>query len=144
MSENNPVDWNASVIAEFRNNHGKVGGTFEGSPLLLIHHKGARSGKSRVNPVMYLKDGDRYLVFASRGGADVNPDWFHNLKAHPEAQIEVGDDTIEVHVEEIRGPERDKLYARQASLYPQFADYQRKTKRIIPIIAFTPNTPRAN
>ncbi len=80
-------DWNKQVIAEFRKNHGKVGGNFEGAPVLLIHHKGARSGTLRVNPVMYLKDGNRFLVFASKGGADTNPDWYHNLKAHPDEQI---------------------------------------------------------
>lgn len=135
-------DWNARIIAEFRGNHGKVGGQFEGAPLLLLHHTGARSGKLRVNPVMYLKDGDRFLVFASKGGADTNPDWYHNLKAHPDIQIEVGAETIDVHVEEITGPERDRLYARQASLYPAFAQYQRQTKRIIPVIALTPKTTR--
>jgi deazaflavin-dependent oxidoreductase (nitroreductase family) len=138
----NVNDWNAHTIAEFRKNHGKVGGQFEGAPLLLIHHSGARTGKSRVNPVMYLKDGDRYLVFASKGGADTNPDWYHNLKAHPDAKIEVGDETIDVHATEIKGPEHDKLYAKQAALYPNFGEYQRKTKRIIPVIAFTPKTNR--
>ncbi len=137
-----PNDWNTGIIAEFRRNHGKVGGQFEGAPLLLINHTGARTGKSRTNPVMYLKDGRRYLVFASKGGADTNPDWYHNLKAHPDVKIEVGSETIEVRAEQITGPERDKLYTRQASLYPQFAQYQQKTKRIIPVIAFTPNTRR--
>jgi deazaflavin-dependent oxidoreductase (nitroreductase family) len=139
MSSN---DWNSGIIAEFRKNHGKVGGQFEGAPLLLINHKGARTGKSRTNPVMYFKDGHRYLVFASKGGADTNPDWYHNLKAHPDVRIEVGNETIDVRAEEITGPEHDKIYARQASLYPQFAQYQRKTKRIIPVIAFTPKTKR--
>ncbi|HZY47507.1 MAG TPA: nitroreductase family deazaflavin-dependent oxidoreductase [Candidatus Bathyarchaeia archaeon] len=133
-------DWNAGVIAEFRKNHGKVGGNFEGAPLLLINHKGARTGKARTNPVMYLKDGNRYLVFASKGGAPNNPDWYHNLKAHPDVKIEVGKETIEVHAEEITGAEHDRLYAKQASLYPQFAQYQRGTKRKIPIIAFVPKT----
>jgi deazaflavin-dependent oxidoreductase (nitroreductase family) len=133
-------DWNARTIAEFRSNHGKVGGDFEGAPLLLLHHTGARSGKLRINPLMYLKDGDRYIIFASKAGADTNPDYYHNLKAHPDIEIEVGDETIKVHAQEITGPERDKLYARQASLYPGFADYQRKTKRIIPVIALTPKT----
>ena len=132
------MSWNDSVVAEFRANHGRVGGNFKGAPLLLIHHRGARTGKARINPVMYLKDGDRYLVFASKGGADTDPDWYHNLKAHPDARIEVGDETIEVRAEEVKGTERDRLYAKQASLYPQFADYQRKTKRVIPVIAFTP------
>ena len=133
-------DWNAQIIAEFRRNHGKVGGDFEGAPLLLLHHTGARSGKARINPMMYLKDNERYLVFASKAGADTNPDWYHNLKAHPDVQIEVGDEKIDVRAEEVTGPERDRLYARQASLYPGFADYQRKTKRIIPVIALTPKT----
>jgi len=135
-------DWNTGIIAEFRRNHGKVGGQFEGAPLLLINHTGARTGKSRTNPVMYLKDGHRYLVFASKGGADTNPDWYHNLKAHPNVKVEVGNETIDVRAEVITGPQRDRLFARQASLYPQFAQYQRKTKRTIPVIAFTPETTR--
>jgi deazaflavin-dependent oxidoreductase (nitroreductase family) len=135
-------DFNAYTIAEFRRNHGRVGGQFEGAPLLLLHHTGARSGKARINPMMYLKDGDRYLVFASKGGADTNPDWYYNLKAHPDVQIEVGDETIDVRAEEITGPERDRLYARQASLYPGFAQYQRRTKRTIPVMALTPKTMR--
>ena len=131
-------DWNARIIAEFRSNHGKVGGDFEGAPLLILHHIGARSGMVRINPLMYLKDADRYVIFASKAGADTNPDYYHNLKEHPDVQIEVGDETIDVRAEEITGPERDRLYARQASLYPRFAEYQRKTKRIIPVIALTP------
>ncbi len=135
-------DWNTGVINEFRKNHGKVGGQFEGAPLLLINHRGAKTSKPRTNPVMYLKDGQRYLVFASKGGADTNPDWYHNLKAHPDVKIEVGDQTIDVRAEEVKGAERDQLYAQQASLYPQFAQYQRQTKRLIPVIAFTPKTRR--
>ena len=131
-------DWNAQTIAEFRANHGKVGGHFEGAPLLILHHRGAKTGKQRVNPVMYLKDGERYLVFASKGGADTSPDWYHNLKAHPDIEIEVGDAKIKVRAEEVKGPERDRLYARQASLYPQFGEYQLKTKRVIPVVALTP------
>jgi deazaflavin-dependent oxidoreductase (nitroreductase family) len=131
------TDYNAYTIAEFRKNHGKVGGNFEGAPLLLLHTTGKRSGKTRVNPVMYLRDGDRYLVFASKGGADTNPDWYHNIKAHPDIQIEVGNETLDVRAEEITGRERDTLYGRQASLYHNFDDYQRKTKRIIPVVALT-------
>jgi deazaflavin-dependent oxidoreductase (nitroreductase family) len=130
-------DYNAKNIAEFRRNHGRVGGYFEGKPLLLLHTVGKRTGKLRVNPVMYLKDGDRYVVFASNGGDNRNPDWYYNLKNNPDVQIEVGDDTIDVHAEEIKGEERDRLYAKQAALHPQFADYQRKTKRAIPVIALT-------
>ena len=131
-------DWNTQVIAEFRKNHGKVGGIFEGAPILLIHSTGARTGKLHVHPVMYLQDDKRLLVFASKGGADTNPDWYHNLKAHPDTQVEVGDKTLNVRAEEIKGSERDRLYAKQVSLYPQFGEYQRKTKRVIPVVAFNP------
>jgi deazaflavin-dependent oxidoreductase (nitroreductase family) len=130
-------DYNAQNIAEFRRNHGRVGSYFEGAPLLLLHTVGRRSGKPRTNPMMYLKDGERYVVFASKGGADTHPDWYYNLMAHPDVQIEVGDETIDVHAEEITGLEHDTIYKRHATLYPQFADYQRKTKRIIPVVALT-------
>jgi deazaflavin-dependent oxidoreductase (nitroreductase family) len=135
-------DWNAGVIEEFRKNKGKVGGNFEGAPLLLINHIGARTRKVRINPVMYFRDGNRFVVFASKGGAPTNPDWYHNLKAHPDVKIEVGNETIEVRAEEVTGPEREKIYKKQASLYPQFAQYQKQTKRVIPVIAFTPRTGR--
>jgi len=130
-----PEDYNAHTIAEFRRNHGKVGGYFEGAPLLILHTTGARTGRSHVVPVMYMRDGERYLVFASKGGAPKHPDWYRNLKAHPDVEIEVGDETVEVHAKEILGPEHDRLFKRQAELYPRFADYQRKTKRTIPVIA---------
>ena len=133
-----PNDWNAGVIDEFRKNRGQVGGYFKGAPLLLLHHTGARTGKARINPLMHLKDGDRYVVFASKGGADTNPDWYYNLKANPEARIEVGDEAIDVRAEEVTGNERDELYTRQASIYPTFAQYQQKTKRTIPVIAVIP------
>ncbi len=135
----NANDWNASIIAEFRKNRGKVGGQFQGAPLLLINHTGARTHTSRVNPVMYLKEGDRYFVFASKGGAHTNPDWYHNLKAHPDqVQIEVADRKIDVQARELEGAERDKIYERQSSLYPQFAEYQKNTKRTIPVIELIP------
>ena len=131
------ADYNAPIIAEFRKNHGKVGGPFEGAPLLLLHTNGRHSGKPRINPMMYLKDGERYLVIASKGGAPTNPDWYFNLKAHPDVKIEVGDDTINAQAREVTGHERDTLYKRQATLYPAFSEYQRKTKRIIPVVALT-------
>lgn len=121
-------DFNARIIAEFRENDGKVGGGFAGAPLLILHTVGARSGEPRVSPMMYLADGDRYLVFASKAGADTHPGWYHNLLAHPEARIEVG-------AEELRGAERDLKYAEQVSSYPGFADYQEKTTRVIPVLA---------
>src|SRR5919112_1541793 len=89
-------DWNAKIIEEFRSNAGKVGGPFEGRPMLLLHSTGARTGAERVHPVVYQADGDRWVVFASKGGADTNPDWFHNLRANPDASIEVGTDTAPV------------------------------------------------
>jgi deazaflavin-dependent oxidoreductase (nitroreductase family) len=135
MSRSN--DYNASNIAEFRKNHGKVGGYFEGDPLVLLNTVGARTGKVHTVPVMYLKDGNRWVVFATKGGSDTNPDWYYNLKAHPDIKIEVGDDKFNAHAELLTGAERDKIYARQASLYPRFGDYQRKTKRVIPVVALT-------
>jgi deazaflavin-dependent oxidoreductase (nitroreductase family) len=131
-------DFNDQVIAEFRANHGKVGGNFEGAPLLLLHSTGAKSGAERISPMMYLPDGDRYLVFASKAGAPDNPDWYHNLVANPEASIEVGDDTVAVLADELPRAERDQKYAEQAALYPGFADYEAKTDRVIPVLALTP------
>jgi len=130
-------DFNAQNIDEFRKNHGKIGGYFEGAPLLLLNTIGRRSGRVHVCPVMYLKDGERLLVFASKGGADTHPDWYFNLKAHPDFQIEIGDSRVGIHAEEVTGSERDALYNRQAALYPRFGEYQRKTRRIIPVIALT-------
>ncbi|MDO9454640.1 nitroreductase family deazaflavin-dependent oxidoreductase [Nocardioides sp.] len=130
-------DFNEQVKAEFRANHGKVGGPFEGAPLLILHTTGARSGAEREHPMMYRADGERWLVFASKAGAPDNPAWFHNLKAHPEASIEVGDDTIDVVAEELTGDERTERYAEQAADYPGFADYQTKTDRVIPVVALS-------
>jgi deazaflavin-dependent oxidoreductase (nitroreductase family) len=135
MSETS--EFNERNIKEFRVNHGRVGGGFKGAPLVLLHTTGARTGELRVNPMMYLQDGDRYLVFASKAGVDTNPDWYYNLKAHPEIQIEIGDETLEVHAEEIYGPERDTLFECQAALFPGFAGYQRQTSRTIPVVALS-------
>ncbi len=131
-------DFNARTIAEFRANHGKVGGPFAGAPLLLLHTNGARSGLGRINPMMYLRDGERYLVFASKAGSDNNPDWYYNLRANPDARIEVGDSVLDVHAEELTGQERDDRFREQAALYPGFESYQQKTQRVIPVIALTP------
>ena len=133
-----PADFNAQIIEEFRANEGRVGGMFEGSMLLLLHHTGARSGKSRINPLGYLSDKGRYVVFASKAGAPTNPDWYHNLKAHPNAKIEVGTDTIEVAASEATGEERDRLFRTQAARVPQFAEYEKQTDRVIPVIVLTP------
>jgi deazaflavin-dependent oxidoreductase (nitroreductase family) len=131
-------DFNRRNIEEFRANHGRLGGPFEGAPVLLLHSTGARSGQPRINPMMYMADGDRYLVFASAAGADRNPAWYWNLVAHPDAGIDVGDGHIDVHAVELTGSERDAKYALQAERYPGFADYQRKTSRVIPVVALEP------
>jgi deazaflavin-dependent oxidoreductase (nitroreductase family) len=133
-----PAGFNAQIIEEFRANEGRVGGTFEGMPLLLLHHTGARSGKSRVNPLAYQRDGERYVVFASKAGAPTNPDWYHNLKAHPNTTIEVGTDTIDVLATEAAGEERERLYRTQAERIPQFAEYKQRAGRTIPVIVLTP------
>jgi deazaflavin-dependent oxidoreductase (nitroreductase family) len=133
-----PADFNANVIEEFRANGGKAGGMFEGMPLLLLHNVGARSGREFVTPLVYLADGDRYVIFASKGGAPVNPGWYHNLKAEPDVSIEVGTDTIEVVAEEATGEERERLYSIQEAQQPQFAEYARKTDRQIPVVVLTP------
>lgn len=133
-----PQDFNARIIEEFRANEGRVGGPFEGSTLLLLHHVGAKSGKDRINPLVYNRDGDRYVVFASKAGAPTNPDWYHNLKAHPDVTIEVGTETIEARAEEATGEDRDRLYSAQAERSPQFAEYQSNTERVIPVIVLTP------
>jgi deazaflavin-dependent oxidoreductase (nitroreductase family) len=127
-------DWNAGIIEEFRANKGKVGGMFEGTPILLLHHTGARSGQVRVNPLAYQADGDHWIVFASKGGAPSNPDWYHNLKANPQARVEVGTDTFDVRARVAEDDERERLWSRQKQLMPGFADYEQKTTRKIPVI----------
>ena len=131
-------DWNKQVIAEFRSNAGKVGGQFEGAPLLLLHTTGAKSGQARINPMMYLADGDNYVVFASKGGAPTSPDWYHNLLANPRPTIEVGDKTINVVAKVAEGETRERLFSRQKELYSGFADYEAKTTRQIPVVILEP------
>jgi deazaflavin-dependent oxidoreductase (nitroreductase family) len=134
-----PADFNTKIIDEFHANEGRVGGMFEGMPLLLLHHTGARSGKSRINPLAYQSDNGRYVIFASKAGAPTNPDWYHNLKANPQVKIEVGTETIDVTASEATGAERDRLFGAQAVRVPQFADYEEKAAgRIIPVIVLTP------
>jgi deazaflavin-dependent oxidoreductase (nitroreductase family) len=128
-------DWNTKIIAEFRSNDGKVGGQFEGAPLLLLTTTGARSGQPRVNPMMYLDEGDRLYVFASKAGAPTNPDWYHNLVAHPDVTVEVGTETVAMTASVVDRSERDRVYTEQASRYPGFAEYEAKTDRVIPVVA---------
>lgn len=127
-------DWNSKIIEEFRTNAGKVGGPFEGAPLLLLHTTGKRSGASRTNPMMYLDlDGRRY-VFASKAGADSDPDWFHNLVANPAVKVEVGEETYDAIATPLDDAERTRVYDEQARRYPQFAEYASKTSRRIPVV----------
>lgn len=135
MSNASPTDWNQAIIAEFRANSGQVGGQFAGAPLLLLTTTGARTGQRRTSPVMYNPDGDRLLIFASKGGAPTHPDWYHNLVAHPRVTVEVGTETFDAIATVLRGEERDRLFARHAAQYPGFAEYQAKTTRTIPVIA---------
>jgi deazaflavin-dependent oxidoreductase (nitroreductase family) len=130
-------DWNAKIIAEFRASGGNVGGQFDGAPLLLLTTTGAKSGLARTSPMMYLTDGDRLVVFASKAGAPTNPDWYHNLVANPSATVEVGTESFDVDAHVTTGAERDELYARQAKLYPGFAEYETKTDRVIPVVALS-------
>ncbi len=136
-----PADFNATIIEEFHANGGRVGGMFEGTPLLLLHHTGARSGKSRINPLGYQRDKGRYVVFASKAGAPTNPDWYHNLKARPEVTIEVGTETIDVVASEATGEERERLFRAQTERAPQYAEYATRTERLIPVIVLTPILP---
>jgi len=127
-------DWNAKIIDEFRSNEGRVGGQFEGAPMLLLTTTGAKTGEARVNPMMYLSEDGKTYVFASKAGAPTNPDWYHNLVAHPQVTVEMGTDTFQGTARVLEGDDRDKVYARQVELYPGFGEYQEKTTRIIPVI----------
>jgi deazaflavin-dependent oxidoreductase (nitroreductase family) len=127
-------NFNEQVVNEFRANQGKVGGPFAGAPLLLLTTVGARSGAERLNALMYTKDGDDLVVLASKGGAPDNPAWYHNVIANPSATVEVGTEKFGVTARVAGGEERDRLFQAQATEYPQFAGYQEKTTRQIPVI----------
>ncbi|MCR8693357.1 nitroreductase family deazaflavin-dependent oxidoreductase [Rhodococcus rhodochrous] len=132
-------DWNAQVIAEFRANGGRVGGNFEGAPMVLLHHRGRKSGRETVTPTLYLPDAEdaaTVYVFASKGGAPSHPAWYYNLTTAGRAEVEIGTETFEVTVEEITGAERDRIYAEQARRYPGFAEYEEKARgvRTIPVL----------
>ena len=131
-------DRNKHIVDEFRANHGKVGGRFEGKTLLLLHTHGAKSGKERINPTAYVRDGDRLVVIASKGGADTNPDWYYNILANPQVSVEVGTDKFRAHATVAQEPERTRLYNKMVEIMPGFDDYRRKTTRVIPVIILTP------
>lgn len=128
-------EFNRKLIEEFRANSGKVGGQFANLPVLLLTMTGAKSGKSRTTPLVYSKDGDRIVVIASMGGAPKNPDWYHNLVAHPMVEVEIGSERFPVKAVVTKGEERERLFNAQAKQMPMFADYQKKTTRQIPVFA---------
>jgi deazaflavin-dependent oxidoreductase (nitroreductase family) len=131
-------DWNSKIIDEFRTNSGKVGGPFEGAPLLLLHTTGAKSGKERVNPVMYRPLDGGYAVFASKGGAPTNPDWYHNLVADPSVQAEIGSQTVSLTARVASGDERERIWSAHKAANPGFAEYEAKTSRQIPVVILEP------
>ena len=135
MSNGN--NWNEAIITEFRANSGKVGGMFAGKTLLLLHTVGAKSGEERINPVACVADGDRYEIFASKAGAPTNPDWYHNLLAHPLVTVEVGTEQFQAQAAIASEPERTRLFNKMVEVMPAFAEYQRKTTRVIPVITLT-------
>jgi deazaflavin-dependent oxidoreductase (nitroreductase family) len=132
MSEIN--DWNARIIEEFRAGGGKVGGQFEGASLLLLHSTGAKSGVERINPLAYQAVGDAFAIFASKAGADTNPDWYYNVVAHPDCTVEVGTETVDVRARVLEGDEREPVWSTQKVLAPGFAEYEQKTARVIPVV----------
>jgi deazaflavin-dependent oxidoreductase (nitroreductase family) len=127
-------DFNRGVIEEFRANHGKVGGGFEGAPVVLLTTTGAKTGQKRVNPLVALVEGDTLHVFASKAGAPTNPDWYHNLVANPEVEVDFGDEHFRATAVPVTGPERDRLFAAQVAVQPGFAEYEKSTTRAIPVV----------
>lgn len=135
MSSPRPSNWNQQIIDEFHANGGKVGGPFAHSTLLLLHTVGAKSNQPRINPLVYVTDGDNFVIAASKAGAPTNPDWYYNILAHPDVTIEVGTEQFPAHaVVFTEGEERDRLYGKIMSENPGFADYEKKTTRRIPVI----------
>jgi deazaflavin-dependent oxidoreductase (nitroreductase family) len=129
-----PEDFNSKIIAEFRENGGKVGGPFEGAPLLLLHTTGAKSGRERINPMMYETVGDGFAVFASKAGAPTNPDWFRNLVANPHVTAEIGTETLELTARVADDATRAPIWDAWKKKYTGFADYEAKTSRQIPVV----------
>jgi deazaflavin-dependent oxidoreductase (nitroreductase family) len=127
-------NWNRKIIEEFHANGGKVGGPYANATLLLLTSTGAKSGQQRINPLWYMQDGERLFIFASRGGEPTNPDWYYNIVAHPEVAIEVGTEKFNAKAVVITGKERDEIYEKQAALFSNFDEYQKKTSRIIPVV----------
>jgi deazaflavin-dependent oxidoreductase (nitroreductase family) len=127
-------DFNEQVIAEFRANGGKVGGMFEGAPMVLLHTTGASTGLERVHPLMYQQVGDEVAVFASNGGGTTDPVWYRNLTAEPSVTVEIGDETVPMTARVAAGEERTRIWEQQKSVAPQFAEYERTAEREIPVV----------
>ncbi len=133
MSDMN--DFNRQIIAEFRANDGKCGGMFEGSDMLILHSIGAKSGQVWENPLVYRKEGETHYIFASKAGMPTDPDWYRNIVANPDATIEVGAESIAVHARVLTGDERDAVFDRHKARYPNFAEHEAATTRVIPVVA---------
>ena len=135
-------DFNTAIIEEFRANGGKVGGGFEGAPMILLHHTGAKTGTERVSPLVYQADGDRYVVFGSKAGAPSHPAWYRNLLANPDTTVEVGTETVAVRARVAEGDERERIWTKQKQLMPGFAEYEEKTRGIreIPVVILERST----
>lgn len=129
------TEFNQKVVEEFRSNGGKVGGPFAGAPMIILTHTGAKSGKTHTTPLVYSRDGDRFVIIASKAGAPTNPAWYHNLIAHPDVTVEVGTERFAARAVEVHGAERTRLFDAQAQLMPQFNEYKKNTTRTIPVFA---------
>jgi deazaflavin-dependent oxidoreductase (nitroreductase family) len=134
------LERNAQIIAEFRANEGRVGGHFEGRTLLLLTTTGAKTGMAHTTPVIYLRDGDRYVIFGSNGGAPRHPGWYHNVRANPDVSVEVGTESFPATASVLEGPERDELFRRQADRDPSFDEYQAGMARVMPVVALERST----
>ena len=129
------AEFNKNVIDEFRKNGGKVGGPFAGAPMVLLTHKGAKSGSTYTTPLVYSKDGNRIVIIASKAGAPNHPAWYHNIVAHPEVSLEIGTERFKARATVTEGEERERLFGAQAKQMAQFNEYKKKTTRQIPVIA---------
>jgi deazaflavin-dependent oxidoreductase (nitroreductase family) len=129
---------NMKIVDEFRSHEGRVGGYFAGKTLLLLHTKGSKSRQERINPVAYIKDGNRFVVIASKGGAPTHPDWYYNIRAHPQVTVEVGTEQFQAQAAIAEEPERTRLYNQMVEIMPGFDEYRRRTTRLIPVIVLTP------
>ena len=134
---NDQINRNQAIIDEFRANAGKVGGFFAGRTLLILHTVGAKTGLERINPVAYVKDGERLVIIASKGGAPTNPHWYHNLAANPLVTVEVGTEQFQALAAVASEPERTRLYNKMVEMMPVFAEYEKRTTRVIPVIVLT-------